>query len=143
MLSRTRKPLPRSGEPSAAAGASWLLAGVICSLIWIATCLVAGNMQDFWPIWVIGPWGFVLLTHALGGRVEALDSVHRTSTTLHHKEIRWRRRDPAARSPAGSSSLYDRRPCWVIWVLVSCWMSAALTECSAPQCRDRARRWWD
>ena len=56
MLSRTRKPLPRSGEPSAAAGASWLLAGVICSLIWIATCLIAGNMQNFWPIWVIGPW---------------------------------------------------------------------------------------
>jgi len=57
-------------------------------MIWIANCLVAGNMQDFWPIWVIGPWGLVLLTHALGGRVEALDFVHRPSTTLHHKEIR-------------------------------------------------------
>jgi len=68
--------------------ASWLLTGVICSVIWIATCLIAGSMQDFWPIWVIGPWGLVLLTHALGGRVKALDSSHRTSATVHHKKIR-------------------------------------------------------
>jgi hypothetical protein len=61
--------------------ASWLLTGVICSVIWIATCLIAGNMQDFWPIWVIGPWGLVLLIHALRGRVGALDSIHRPGTT--------------------------------------------------------------
>jgi len=27
--------------------ASWLLAGVICSVTWTATCLVTGTVQDF------------------------------------------------------------------------------------------------
>jgi len=97
-LSDAPQPAPHSSaDPQTAAAigrafggrwASWLLTSVICSVLWIATCLIAGNMQDFWPIWVIGPWGLVLLTHVLGGRARALDSVHRTSTTLPHKEIR-------------------------------------------------------
>ena len=67
--------------------ASWLLAGMICIVIWVATCLVAGRMQGFWPIWVVGPWGVVLLAHTLGGRVQALDSIRHTRSTLLHKEI--------------------------------------------------------
>lgn len=80
----TRKPLRRSGEPLGGRWASWLLTGMICNVIWVATCLVAGRMQDFWPIWVIGPWGFVLLAHALGGRVQALDSfAHQIDPASH------------------------------------------------------------
>ncbi|WP_222268254.1 DUF1707 SHOCT-like domain-containing protein [Modestobacter marinus] len=50
-----------------AAWASWAGTGVIVLTIWLVTSLVAG-WQYFWPIWVIGPWGAVLLAQTLGGR---------------------------------------------------------------------------
>ncbi len=38
-------------------------------MIWTATSLATWDFRYFWPIWVIGPWGAVLLAQALtGGR---------------------------------------------------------------------------
>ena len=63
-------PQPRS-SPSAgtpwttwAPWAPWVLTGAICLLIWVTTSLAQGHPLHFWPIWVIGPWGAVLLAHA-------------------------------------------------------------------------------
>lgn len=42
--------------------ANWLLTGVICLVIWAATSVAAGEALYFWPVWVIGPWGVMLLT---------------------------------------------------------------------------------
>ncbi len=39
----------------------WALTGAICLLVWIATSLAQGRPLLFWPGWVIGPWGIVLL----------------------------------------------------------------------------------
>ncbi len=44
-----------------AAWAPWALTGMICLAIWIATSLAAGRPLNFWPFWVIVPWGAVLL----------------------------------------------------------------------------------
>jgi hypothetical protein len=33
--------------------------------IWAATSLAAWEFHYFWPIWVIGPWGAVLLAQTL------------------------------------------------------------------------------
>ena len=46
---------------------SWLSTAVIVTTIWLITCLSAGTFLYFWPIWVIGPWGAVLLAQTLGG----------------------------------------------------------------------------
>ena len=50
---------------------SWLTTSLIVVAIWAATSLAAWEFHYFWPIWVIGPWGVVLLAQKLtGGRGE-------------------------------------------------------------------------
>jgi hypothetical protein len=52
---------PRAPDASRASWVPWTLTGVICLLIWIATSAAQGHPDYFWPIWVIGPWGALLL----------------------------------------------------------------------------------
>ena len=50
---------------------SWLTTSLIVVTIWAATSLAAWEFHYFWPIWVIGPWGVVLLAQKFtGGRGE-------------------------------------------------------------------------
>jgi hypothetical protein len=56
-----------SGGPSReAAWRNWAVTAVIVLTIWAATSIGSADLQYFWPIWVIGPWGAVLLTQTLG-----------------------------------------------------------------------------
>jgi hypothetical protein len=41
---------------------SWLTTTLVVLVIWVAT-----GAHYFWPIWVFGPWGAVLLARTLGG----------------------------------------------------------------------------
>ncbi|WP_138759856.1 DUF1707 SHOCT-like domain-containing protein [Modestobacter altitudinis] len=50
-----------------AAWASWLTTAVIVVGIWVLTSLGTGDWIYPWPVWVIGPWGVVLLAQTLGG----------------------------------------------------------------------------
>ncbi|HEX2075383.1 MAG TPA: DUF1707 domain-containing protein [Geodermatophilus sp.] len=56
------------GATHHAAWRSWLGTAVLVLTIWLATSVAAGELQYFWPIWVIGPWGAVLLLRTLAGR---------------------------------------------------------------------------
>lgn len=60
------------GGTRAAAWASWLSTAVIVVGIWLVTSVVSGEFHYPWPIWVVGPWGAVLLAQTLsegrGGR---------------------------------------------------------------------------
>ncbi len=48
---------------------SWLTTSLIVLTIWAATSLATWDFQYFWPVWVIGPWGAVLLARTItGGR---------------------------------------------------------------------------
>lgn len=74
-LDDLRGDLPRSEpervptrSPSRSSWAPWAATGVICLLIWAITSLSQGTLLSFWPIWVIGPWGVVLLVGLLTGR---------------------------------------------------------------------------
>ena len=65
-------PAPWGGAWSAgpwrrAVWGTWLSTAVIVTTIWLITCLSAGAFLYFWPIWVIGPWGAVLLAQTLSG----------------------------------------------------------------------------
>ncbi|MGY1746314.1 DUF1707 SHOCT-like domain-containing protein [Blastococcus sp. SYSU D00695] len=53
------------GGTRAAAWASWLSTAVIVTSIWLITSLVSGDWLYPWPIWVVGPWGAVLLAQTL------------------------------------------------------------------------------
>ncbi|TFV85719.1 DUF1707 domain-containing protein [Blastococcus sp. CT_GayMR16] len=56
------------GHPHAA-WRSWLSTAVIVVAIWAISSIAASSFLYFWPIWVIGPWGAVLLAQTLtGGR---------------------------------------------------------------------------
>ncbi len=47
---------------------SWLTTSLIVLTIWAATSLASWEFHYFWPIWVIGPWGAVLLARTVGAR---------------------------------------------------------------------------
>jgi hypothetical protein len=57
-----------------AAWSSWALTALICLLIWTLTSFAQGHPLYFWPGWVIGPWGLVLL---FGRTVVGLPAVSR------------------------------------------------------------------
>lgn len=50
---------------------AWGLTGAICLVIWIATSVAAGGPTYFWPAWVIGPWGAMLLVRHFTGRPDS------------------------------------------------------------------------
>jgi Domain of unknown function (DUF1707) len=56
------------GQTRRAAWASWLATSVIVLTIWLATSIAAGDLLYPWPVWVIGPWGAVLLAQSITGR---------------------------------------------------------------------------
>jgi len=58
---------PTAQRRSAAAWASWRRTAIIVVSIWAITSLAAMQVTYFWPIWVVGPWGAVLLAQTVGG----------------------------------------------------------------------------
>ena len=56
-----------SGGPSReAAWRNWAVVAIIVLTVWTATAIGSTDLPHFWPIWVIGPWGAVLLAQTLG-----------------------------------------------------------------------------
>ncbi|SDF97842.1 protein of unknown function [Blastococcus aurantiacus] len=46
---------------------SWASTAAIVIAIWATTSLASWEFLYFWPIWVIGPWGAILLVQSLTG----------------------------------------------------------------------------
>jgi hypothetical protein len=55
------------GRDVPAAWAAWRRTAIIVVGIWAITSLTAMHFTYFWPIWVVGPWGAMLLAHTVGG----------------------------------------------------------------------------
>jgi len=47
----------------------WISVVVVCTLIWFVTSVFSGEGTYFWPIWVAGPWGALLLVQTLRGLI--------------------------------------------------------------------------
>ena len=74
------RPSPAQGQVCAPSGAhggwdadphswrSWVTTSLIVLVIWAATSLATWEFLYFWPVWVIGPWGAVLLAQTLTRR---------------------------------------------------------------------------
>ena len=60
-------PARRSGGDLAHAWQAWLRTALIVLTIWAATSVASWQVHYFWPVWVIGPWGAVLLAQTLAG----------------------------------------------------------------------------
>ena len=46
---------------------AWRRTAVIVLAIWAITSVASAQFIYFWPIWVLGPWGALLLAQSLGG----------------------------------------------------------------------------
>jgi hypothetical protein len=46
---------------------AWVTTSAIVLVVYLAVSLGTGHFEYFWPVWVIGPWGAVLLASRLGG----------------------------------------------------------------------------
>ena len=47
--------------------ASWFPVVGVTSAIWLISSIAAGELLGFWPIWVAGPWGAVLVFVTVAG----------------------------------------------------------------------------
>jgi hypothetical protein len=48
---------------------AWLVAVSVNVVIWLLVSLSTGRPAYFWPMWVAGPWGAVLLASTFAGIV--------------------------------------------------------------------------
>jgi hypothetical protein len=79
----------RHGRGLAPMWGSWLGTSIICTGIWAVTALGHGwSWHSFWPIWVIGPWGAVILARTIRGLVDP---------DYHEEQARDRAAERAAR----------------------------------------------
>lgn len=60
-------PAPWMRDGMRAIWGPWLATALIVTTIWLATSIGNGRFEYFWPVWVIGPWGAVLLARTLTG----------------------------------------------------------------------------
>lgn len=51
----------------AAEWSGWARVVTICVAIWLFSVLASGGFTYFWPVWVAGPWGAILLFRTAGG----------------------------------------------------------------------------
>jgi hypothetical protein len=58
---------PVGGGRNDHAWQAWLRTALIVTTIWLITSLSSGGLTYFWPMWVVGPWGAVLLAQRFGG----------------------------------------------------------------------------
>jgi len=92
---------PTTPQPSASAQAahrgfprwvvatwsSWLTVTLIVNAIWLASALTGGG-DNYWPIWVMLPWGAVLLAATLAAMASGNPERH-----IAEREARRRERD--------------------------------------------------
>jgi hypothetical protein len=58
----------RSARALRAAWAAWGTAVAVNVVIWFLVSLSGGDLAYFWPMWVAGPWGAVLVAMTLAAR---------------------------------------------------------------------------
>ena len=59
---------------------SWASTSLIVLAIWATISLASWELLYFWPVWVIGPWGAVLLAQTLTGRGSGSDKRRQLGT---------------------------------------------------------------
>jgi hypothetical protein len=72
----------------------WLGPVLICTAIWGVSSLAAGTPLYFWPIWVMVPWGVLLIMRTVRGLAygEPQQSAERHAERAARREIRRQRR---------------------------------------------------
>lgn len=74
------------GSGLRAAWSSWVTTAVIVVGIWALTSIGSADWIHPWPLWVIGPWGIVLLAQSLGGHNGRDRGRNRDRRTTAHRD---------------------------------------------------------
>ncbi|WP_232534006.1 DUF1707 domain-containing protein [Plantactinospora sp. KBS50] len=110
-----------AGPDRKAATRGWLLATwssyfsvvAITSAIWLVTSVASGELHYFWPIWVAGPWGAVLLVSTITGLLGGAPHRHHGSPVARNRarDTAWQARQAAreARFAARDARRRSRR----------------------------------
>ncbi|HSP38066.1 MAG TPA: DUF1707 domain-containing protein [Frankiaceae bacterium] len=59
-------PVPAVGR---AAWGAYLSANLVCFIVWACIAVGTSDLQDFWFLWVAGPWGAVLAAREISHRI--------------------------------------------------------------------------
>jgi hypothetical protein len=65
------RPPAYRAAPSPTVGNGWgiyLWANLVCLVVWACVAATGGGLQDFWFLWVAGPWGAVLASREINRR---------------------------------------------------------------------------
>ncbi|MBO0867940.1 MAG: DUF1707 domain-containing protein [Micromonosporaceae bacterium] len=71
---------------------AWLIAVSVNVVIWLLVSISAGQLIYFWPMWVAGPWGAVLLATTLTGIASGEGYQQRYKEKWERKQARRRER---------------------------------------------------
>jgi hypothetical protein len=71
---RARPPAFRTAHPPVAgvgraAWSAYLSVNVICLIVWACLVVTGDGVQDWWFLWVAGPWGAVLASREISTRL--------------------------------------------------------------------------
>ena len=71
----------------------WAKAVAITTLIWAISSMASGELVYYWPVWVAGPWGVVLLFRTIGGLAQGEPRRH-AALAEHRHRLRAYKREP-------------------------------------------------
>jgi hypothetical protein len=83
----------------AAHWSGWANVVTVCVAIWLVTVVASGELTYFWPVWVAGPWGAILLARTVSGLASG-------------EPHRWAERRRAVPSRAAAAAEPATRPVW-------------------------------
>jgi hypothetical protein len=66
-------PWASHGRTAEHAWQAWLTTSVTVLAVYLAIALGTWELHYFWPVWVIGPWGAVLLAQTVADRSRGVD----------------------------------------------------------------------
>lgn len=59
---------PQGGRSLKASWTAWATASAVNWVIWLIVSITGGHDIYPWPLWVMGPWGVILLVRTLSGK---------------------------------------------------------------------------
>jgi hypothetical protein len=73
---------------------SWVPVVGVTSAIWLVSCIAANELNYFWPAWVAGPWGAVLVFVTLAGLAsgEPRKQAEKRARKEHAKQLKRERK---------------------------------------------------
>ncbi|WP_438862186.1 DUF1707 SHOCT-like domain-containing protein [Paractinoplanes aksuensis] len=73
----------------------WAKAAVFFTLIWGISSLASTEAIFYWPVWIVGPWGVVLVFRTIGGLASGEPRKH-AAEEEHRRRLREHKRDRKA-----------------------------------------------